>query len=66
MEISINLDMSSLVAVVKAKIWMEWDEEKMKEEKLEQHIFLEILPKKRKIRNSNLKGKKGENCVHFF
>lgn len=44
---SINLDMSSLVAVVKAKIWMEWDEEKMKEEKLEQHIFLEILPKKK-------------------
>lgn len=41
---------------------------KWKEKNWSNHknIFLGILPEKGKIRNSNLKSKKGENCVHFF
>lgn len=57
MEVSVDLDMSSFVAVVEPKIWIDWGKERMGGEKLEQPLQLfsyEFCKKKKK------KGREGE------
>lgn len=51
MEVSVDLDMSSFVAVVEPKIWIDWGKERMGGEKLEQPLQLfsyEFCKKKKK------------------